>query len=178
MWLIVLLLLLATDRLLCDALHGALHAGMKQDLWNRNDFLTEQRLWEGHDTHLWNLHVRQQLGCLRNHTDFLDERQLWDLGCLRYDLLMWNLHDQHNRDIDHVNSVLQLGNLYGLPNLPVHAALSLRHDKDVHDLVGELQHWDLKGFLNNLQEWGLDVVTWLIFSWMMRFSASSVLTSC
>ena len=32
-----------------------------------------------------------------------------------------------------------------------------RHDRDVHDLVGELQLWDLKGFLNDLQQWGLDV---------------------
>ena len=41
-------------------------------------------------------------------SDFLDDLQLWDLGCLRHDLRLWSLHDFHDRDIDHLSDVLQL----------------------------------------------------------------------
>ena len=57
-------------------------------------------------------------------------------------------HDQHYSDINHLISDLQLGNL------------SRRHDRDVNDLVGEVKRWnlwDLNGFLNDLQQWDLNV---------------------
>ena len=87
---------------------------------------------------------------LWDHRDFLDERQLWDLSCLCHDLHpwgldcllhdvhLWNLCDHNNGDIDHLISVLQLGNLYGLLNHLVHVGLSLRQDGDVNGLVYEL----------------------------------------
>ena len=92
---------------------------------------------------------------LWDHLDFLDERQLWDLSCLCHDLHpwglhclhhdvhLWNLYDHNNGDIDHLISVLQLGNLYGLLNHLAHVGLSLRHDRDVNGLVYELQRWNL-----------------------------------
>ena len=43
----------------------------------------------------------------------------------------------HNRDIDYLISVLQLGSLYALLN-SLHGNLSLRHDRVIADLVGEL----------------------------------------
>ena len=57
--------------------------------------------------------------------DFPNERQLWSLDCLRHDLHQWSLHDQHNRDINSIIRALQLGNLYGLLNIPVYMDLSL-----------------------------------------------------
>ena len=39
-------------------------------------------------------------------------------------------------------NVLQLGNLFGLLHIPIRADLPLRHDRDVHDFVGELQQLD------------------------------------
>ena len=60
------------------------------------------------------------------------------LGGSSADLLLWNLHDRHNRDIDHlITSVSQLGNFFGLLNIPVHKDLSLRHDKKIDGLVDE-----------------------------------------
>ena len=67
------------------------------------------------------------------------KRQLWDLNCLYHDLHLWNLHDQHSRDITHLISESQLGNLHGLLNIPVHVDLSQRLDRDVNDLVDDLQ---------------------------------------
>ena len=40
---------------------------------------------------------------------------------------------------------LQLWNLYGLLNGLVHGNLSLRHNRDISDLVGELREWNLDG---------------------------------
>ena len=116
--------------------HGGRSALDRPDLWDRNDFLREQRLWH--------------------------------LNCLRHDLHPWDLHDQHNRDIDHlIISVLQLGNLDGLLNHPVHVGLSLRHDRDVDDIFGELQRWNIN-VLGHLVDLLLGDV----------FSASTVSTTC
>ena len=71
--------------------------------------------------------------------DFLNDPKPWDFNCLRHDLYLWNLHDQHNRDIDHTVSVLLLDVLYGLLNPSVHADLLLRHDKNANHFVDELQ---------------------------------------
>ena len=66
--------------------------------------------------------------------------KLWDLGCLLHDQHSWNLRDQLNRDIDHLITVSQLWNFCALLNSLDHDGdLSLRHDRGIDDLVGELQ---------------------------------------
>ena len=45
---------------------------------------------------------------------------------------------------------LQLWNLHGLLNGLVHGNLSLRHNRDIGDLVGELREWNLHCFLHCL----------------------------
>ena len=77
------------------------------------------------------------LSCLRH------DLYPWGLNCLHHDVHLWNLCDHNNGYIDHLISVLQLGNLCGLLNHLVHVSLSLRHDRDVNGLVHELQRWNL-----------------------------------
>ena len=92
--------------------------------------------------------------CDRN--DFFTERQLRDPSCLRHDPHLWDLRDPHNRDIDHLISVLQLWNSNGFVNIPVHADLSLRHDRDIDGLVDELRDRSLAclvWILNYLSYW-------------------------
>ena len=67
------------------------------------------------------------------------------------DLHLWNLHDQHNRDIDHLINELQLGDLYSLLTSLDHGDLPLRHDRDVDDLDDELQLWNLTERVRPLQ---------------------------
>ena len=56
---------------------------------------------------------------------------MWELGCLLH--ACTRKLDRHNRDIDHLVSVLQLENFYD-PEQD-HGNLSLHHDRDVDDLV-------------------------------------------
>ena len=58
--------------------------------------------------------------------------------------------------------------------------LSLRHDRFIDDLVGELQRWnlwDLNGFLNDLQQWNLNVPGHLV-DVFLHFNCVEVLKTC
>ena len=79
------------------------------------------------------LRLALDISDLWNRNDFLTERQLRDLGCLRHDVHQWRLHDQHNKDIDDIISALQLVNLCGLLNIAVHMDLSLHYNKGFTD---------------------------------------------
>ena len=88
---------------------------------------------------------------LWDHNDVLHELQLWDLDCLLHDLHLENLHDQHNKDIDHLINDLQLVTLQSLLNSLDHGDLPLRHDRDVDDLDDELQLRNLRERVRPLQ---------------------------
>ena len=64
---------------------------------------------------------------------------------------LWSWHDRHNRDIAHIVNTLQLLSLNGLLNSLDHwGNLSRRFNKNVTDLVSQLQRRNLHRFLHCL----------------------------
>ena len=92
------------------------------------------------DNHLL-LHTNgMQQPCPRtgwDRNDFLNELQLW--GRLLHNRHLRHLYDLHNKDRGHLVNTLLQENRSGLLNRRNHRDLPLRHDRDVENLVGELQ---------------------------------------
>ena len=56
-------------------------------------------------------------GSLKFQRSVQQSGPLWALNCLLHDLYPWDLHNRHNRDIDHlINNTLRLWSLHGLLN--------------------------------------------------------------
>ena len=69
------------------------------------------------------------------HLRHLQDRRDRNCNSLHVRTTTRKRHDQHNRDVDHFVRKKQ-ENLYGLPS---HGDPTLRHDRDVDNLVDELQ---------------------------------------